>query len=229
MYWQCIRCETSNSVALIECDVCNTLNYSSVRELKKAEAKIKAEVKEAKRKARESIKKIKADFNDWLIDTDEFYIEEAEFYIENLPTNPYVKIKTLLNINKPPNLKALYIARHFCKESEKLKYSLRLLKAANSEEKLELDVVWRIYQTTEEKLKSQVFNVLCDDQGMMLKSPQGEKLVYEESKELFENLQIDKQMVELLGIRVIANNLKTASLSNHIAKIKNYTTGFIND
>ncbi len=172
------------------------------------------------------------EFRDWLINAEILHIEKAESYIQafkHLPTTTYAKATGILDTSNPRNLKALYIARHFSGQGEKLKYSSRLLETANSRKSLELETILRIYQTTEDKLKPQVFKILCDELGMMLKYPQGEQWLYEEAEELLDKQQLDKQTVELLGAGVIANDLKNIPLLSHIAKINNLTKAFTND
>jgi len=162
-------------------------------------------------------------FRAWLVSSEIFSIETAEFYIQSFkdyPVDTYAKATRILDTSNPRNLKALYIARHFAGLDEKLKYSIRLLETANTRQRLDLDTVWTLYETTEESLKPQVFPVLCDELGMLLKSTGGEQWLFSESEDLLRQGQVDRETVELLGMRVIANELPKLNLSN----IKNRIT-----
>jgi len=82
------------------------------------------------------------EFKNWLSNSDILNIETAEFYIRTFsktPINTYAKATGILDTSNPRNLKALYIARHFSGQDEKLKYSRRLLETANSRKSLDLE------------------------------------------------------------------------------------------
>lgn len=184
------------------CDICQPdLNFTKDGQPRKHSESIEIN---------EGLNNLNRLFREWLINNETLNIEKADFYIQsfaNYPIQIYSKATQILDTSNPRNLKALYIARHFSGQDEKLKYSLRLLETANSRKSLELGTIWGIYKTTEDKLKPQAFNILCDELGMMLKFPQSEQWLYQEAEELFENEQLDKQTVELLGLRVFSNEI----------------------
>lgn len=163
-------------------------------------------------------------FKDWLTNAELLNIEKAEFYIQafkDYPDNAYWTVKSILNTGNPRNLKALYIARHFAGQDEKLKYSLRLVETANMRKRIELSAIWTIYQTTEDQFKPQAFELLLDDLGMLLNSANGEQWLYDEAEILYQQRKINKQTVEILGLRTLGNQLSQMDFSLHKNKLQN--------
>ena len=132
----------------------------------------------------------------WLFSSELFNIEKGNSYIlafKDYPINTYAKATRILDTSNPYNINALYIARHFAGQDEKLSYSRGLLETANTRQRLDLDTVWTLYKTTEESLKPLVFSALCDELGMLLKSTEGEQWLFGESEIMFKQRKFDKE------------------------------------
>jgi superfamily II DNA helicase RecQ/very-short-patch-repair endonuclease len=167
----------------------------------------------------EDLRELGRFLRDWL-ENDEvaFDFETAQRYkvqFLDYPTNIYIRSNSILQYS-PHNIKALYLAREFSPPDVpyvKARNTVNLIRVAN--EDLEFPMIVRFYETSSDDFKPDQFDILDDEYGK-LKTPEGEKWLYDEAREL----SLDTSSVELLGVRIALNSLKEADFSMHKSRLK---------
>jgi ATP-dependent DNA helicase RecQ len=134
--------------------------------------------------------------------------------LRDYPKYAYAQAVNTLS-GSPRNLTAWFFARAFSPEEEITTNALGFIKVAN--EDLGVDEIKQIYQTTDDALKLEAFNVLDDEYGAC-NCFDGEQWLYQESCHLSEKHKDIKERKEHLGLRVIANQLAALALTEHLDK-----------
>lgn len=160
-------------------------------------------------------------FEKWLGDDNILFdFESANRFIEQFSDYPdgiYRRAGSILQYS-PRNIKALYLAREFSPENDKISNTLDLIKVANRD--MELSDVIGFYETSSKdiSIRRREFDTLDDDYGSF-NCPEGEKRLYDEAKKL----SVNSTRIYILGSRLVMNALEQTDLSAHNSKLKQLT------
>lgn len=142
--------------------------------------------------------------------------------LRDYPKYAYAQAVNTLS-GSPRNLTAWFFARAFSPEEEITTNTLGFIKVAH--EDLGIDEVKKIYQTTDDSLKLEAFNVLDDEYGAC-NCPDGEQWLYEQACSIGEKHQDIEERKAYLGLRVIANQLVALTLTELMDKTEQLLKDF---